>query len=463
MPFKLVSKLFASLTLLTPLILAVCSAAGHSGPPGAGSVASALSSGDGLVLRDRENAIFWSGTATTEPPNGQQPTACSDLGVTCAEFDLTIELPNHTWEHSGGVQVAIRWATDDNALDLFAYQHDAQTGADVQVGNSSGILAGISDSLLLRSAANGTYKVYVALDPSNSSDASASFEAEARVQYDPSVDPIRPLLPDLQFRPQTMVTFDTPFFPFFGDVADPGDSCFHLEKEEDGAQTCLRFQQEIANDGEGALELRFAIPHSLSDTSHNVFQRSYFRDDPVNHFQDTLAGTWEFHAAHQHYHFNNFAQSNLWAADSQGRRVGTAPVRTGRKVSFCVEDEALDPNKWGDKGVGPRTYHAPDCLFTAFSDTNFDYLIQGITKGWADIYEWYLPGQYIEVTGVSDGDYVLETIVGPDDKILETDDRKDLNNCGSVLIRLSQMGTPRRSVQLLGPGPACDRDRDPSH
>ena len=177
MRFKLLRKLLACVTLLTPLILTVCSAVGQPNASGLASIASALSSGDGLVLLDRENAIFWSGTATTELPNGQQPTACTNLGVKCAEFDLTIELPNNTWEHSGGVQVAIRWATDDNALDLFVYRHDAPTGADIQVGNSSGILAGISDSLLLRSAANGTYKVYVALDPSNSSDASASFEA----------------------------------------------------------------------------------------------------------------------------------------------------------------------------------------------------------------------------------------------------------------------------------------------
>jgi len=419
-------------------------------------VSSCLAATGALTVSDKEKAAFLTGIATDAPPNGQQPDACSNLNVTCAQFELTVDLPQNFWEHPGGVQVAIRWATDDNALDLFVYRHDTQSGMDIQVGNSSGILAGISDSLLLRSAANDTYTVYVALDPSNSLDPAAAFEAEARVQYDPNVIPVRPLFPDLQFRPQTMVTFDTPVFPFFGDVADPGDSCFHLEKSEDGAQTCLRFQQEVANDGKGPLELRFAIPKNPADTSHNVLQRTYFSDDPVNHYLDTFAGTWEFHVAHQHYHYNNFAQSNLWLAGSMGQRLGPAPVRTGRKVGFCVEDEVLDPNKWGRPGVGPRTYRAPDCLFTAFSDTNFNYLIQGVTKGWADIYEWFLPGQYLEVTGVPDGDYVLETIFDPDDKILESDDVNDRNHCGSVLIRLSNMGTSKRHAEIIGPGPACD-------
>src|SRR5215471_16008398 len=124
-------------------------------------VSSCLAAAGGLIVSDKEKATFLSGIATNAPPNGHQPDACANLNVTCAQFDLNVDLPHNVWEHPGGVQVAIRWATDDNALDLFVYRHDTQSGMDVQVGNSSGILAGISDSLLLRSAANDTYTVYV--------------------------------------------------------------------------------------------------------------------------------------------------------------------------------------------------------------------------------------------------------------------------------------------------------------
>jgi hypothetical protein len=86
MHVKPLVKLFVPVTLLIPLMSAVC------------SVASPQSSDDGLVLHDRENAIFWSGTATTAPPNGQQPYVCTNTGVTCAEFDLTIDLPLNTWD-----------------------------------------------------------------------------------------------------------------------------------------------------------------------------------------------------------------------------------------------------------------------------------------------------------------------------------------------------------------------------
>ena len=86
------------------------------------------------------------------------------------------------------------------------------------------------------------------------------------------------------------------------------------------------------------------------------------------------------------------------------------------------------------------------------TEGNFDYLIQGLSPGWDDVYQWYIPGQYIEVTGVPDGDYILQTLVDPDNKVVEANES---NNCGSVRVRLAHMGTPQRTAQLLGPGPGC--------
>jgi hypothetical protein len=36
-----------------------------------------------------------------------------------------------------------------------------------------------------------------------------------------------------------------------------------------------------------------------------------------------------------------------------------------------------------------------------------------MSVGWADTYNWFLPGQYVEVTGVLDGEYILDTTVDP--------------------------------------------------
>ncbi|HEX9621082.1 MAG TPA: hypothetical protein VF989_13155 [Polyangiaceae bacterium] len=54
----------------------------------------------------------------------------------------------------------------------------------------------------------------------------------------------------------------------------------------------------------------------------------------------------------------------------------------------------------------------------------------------------------IEVTGVPDGFYQLESCADPDNEVLE--ERED-NNCGLVLIRLTGMGTPDQRAENLGP------------
>ena len=136
---------------------------------------------------------------------------------------------------------------------------------------------------------------------------------------------------------------------------------------------------------------------------------------------------------------------------SSGRRaIGAKLTRTGRKVSFCMAD--IDIVSFHSKGDGPRTYNAPDCLSPASTDGVSDFFRQGITSGWMDIYDWYLPDQYMEVSGVPDGVYLLQTEADPDRLLVEADRS---NNCGGVYIRLSNMTTNARSAQILGTAPAC--------
>jgi hypothetical protein len=213
------------------------------------------------------------------------------------------------------------------------------------------------------------------------------------------------------------------------------------------------------------MELRFQVPAGTTPPVANVFQRIYWSDSP-SHFDDRLAGQVVFHPAHGHYHFSSFGLSRLWAVDASGARTGSQPVRerklkrtlplrlasSGRKVSFCLADTEID--NWAKKGDGPRTYIAPDCLLPAFTDAGGDHYIQGITPGWGDIYDYYLPDQFIEVSGVGDGDYILENRGDPDGLLVEA--RED-NNCTSIRIRLQGMNSSSRSVQVLGPGPSCSQ------
>jgi len=58
----------------------------------------------------------------------------------------------------------------------------------------------------------------------------------------------------------------------------------------------------------------------------------------------------------------------------------------------------------------------------------------------------------MEVSGVPDGVYLLQTEADPDGLLVEANRR---NNCGGVYLRLSNMATAARSARILGQAPAC--------
>ena len=60
-------------------------------------------------------------------------------------------------------------------------------------------------------------------------------------------------------------------------------------------------------------------------------------------------------------------------------------------------------------------------------------MVNGISSGWADVYNWFLADQFIEISGVRDGCYVLKTVVDPNDTVVEAD---ATNNESSALIYL---------------------------
>jgi hypothetical protein len=375
----------------------------------------------------------------------------------CDRFDLTVSLPGGVWNNKpGGVQIAIRWTGlvfGDN-LRLYVYRNNSL------IAKSDGIIA-IAQGVLIPNAADGPLRIYVAYDP-DSTTSPLKYDGLAEVEYDPSDKPVRRLLPDLEARAQRNLGFD-PVGIFFDEVSTTFPSCYKSEVDEEGARLCLRFDQIFANTGEGPMELRFAVPKGTSPPLASVYQRIYWSDSPT-HFEDALAGEVEFHPTHGHYHFTSFGLSRLWAVNQSGAKVGASPlrqramkrtlpvqlVRSGKKVSFCLADTEID--FWGKKGDGPRTYIAPDCLFPAFSDAVNDYFVQGITRGWGDIYDYYLPDQFIDVYGVPDGDYILETSGDPEGRMVE---KNDANNCTSIRISLRNMASASPSAQILGAGPAC--------
>ena len=413
-----------------------------------GHVEAATQSG---VLNQVHTPLLWQGeVGRDDPSSGGEPVECAN--VACDHFRLQIDLPQGTFRtpnRPGGVQVALRWfgnpgphtlppgvpgcCGEFDTLHLWVYKDHQLVAA------SPGIIA-ISQSAFVPEPENGWYDVWIAYDPSYNVAPAVEYEALAEVEYRPNLRPAKPLLPDFTFLGTERITFATPSFPIFEPEPPPGSSCFLSEMAEDGAETCLRFDQIIANRGHGAAEIAFEVPAGTTPDEGATFpvvQRIYESDGA---FTDRPAGSVEFHGTHGHYHYSSFADAKLWQSDASGARLGAQPVAASHKVSFRID-------AWAEKGDGPRTYYAPDCLFPQSSDGVIDEYRQGINHGWADVYDWYIPDQYIEVSGVNDGYYRLEFCADPFNEILE---ENEANNCVANHIRLTGMDGLNKQVEGLG-------------
>jgi hypothetical protein len=97
-----------------------------------------------------------------------------------------------------------------------------------------------------------------------------------------------------------------------------------------------------------------------------------------------------------------------------------ALVAGGNKTSFALID--LEPFALNLPGASPTAQYQGG-------------LVQGISVGWADVYDAALPEQWIDVTGIPSGRYVLEAIVDPEEHIRE---KEEGNNVARLVIELVQ-------------------------
>lgn len=127
-----------------------------------------------------------------------------------------------------------------------------------------------------------------------------------------------------------------------------------------GYRRILRFDTVVMNGGDGDLV--------VGD-----------RSDPNNPY----AEWFEFAPCHGHYHIRDFSVYELLNSDR-------SLVVAGHKQGFCFEDSF--------KYDGGKS-HGYSCAF------------QGITSGWGDWYYKQLTGQWIDITGVEEGDYIVRVTI----------------------------------------------------
>jgi Lysyl oxidase len=114
-------------------------------------------------------------------------------------------------------------------------------------------------------------------------------------------------------------------------------------------------------------------------------------------------GLFEFASCHNHYHFRHYALYEL--IDPR-----TGFVWRAAKRGFCMIDVEKYQAYTGDADNKP---HFRSCGAIGVPGN------QGISKGWSDVYNWRLGGQYFVLDGgdgqppVPPGEYIIRITVNP--------------------------------------------------
>ncbi|MDS0477947.1 lysyl oxidase family protein [Natrinema sp. 1APR25-10V2] len=105
---------------------------------------------------------------------------------------------------------------------------------------------------------------------------------------------------------------------------------------------------------------------------------------------------YEYSDSHSHAHLKGFNKYALF--NESGEKMGV-----GKKQTFCLRDNFRMPSR-------------PN----ANSSAQFDCDYQGISAGWADVYDSSLPGQYLVIDALPDGTYTLRATTNAEGTIDET-------------------------------------------
>ena len=169
----------------------------------------------------------------------------------------------------------------------------------------------------------------------------------------------------------------------------------------------MDFTTSVGNIGPGPLILEGV---TVSDDSgvHTAAYQHINRKDGSQCAH--TAGLFVYHPQHAHWHFDRFVGYELRSDDPY-----TGPLATvGEKMSFCLLDIQTV------RGFNPLQFPRQVMTQTCNSAEG----IVGISVGWEDVYERFLPGQNINLDIDSDhqvqvGSYFLVNNVNPDGKIWE--------------------------------------------
>ena len=228
------------------------------------------------------------------------------------------------------------------------------------------------------------------------------------------------LLPNLRLVPPHEFTFSGGLGSLAGlgpNVQVGGVGCTPDDIASYQPTRCLRFSLGPANLGPGPFEMVFESGQGIV-TPGQAKQRIHLADGSV---VERLAGEFEYHKTHAHYHHTGFGTLELMKVTNPAKgtmvRAGTGP-----KQGFCTADIMLA--EWSSFANDPQNASPSQCLAEGGSTghNNPTGTAMAISVGWADLYSWEQDGNFVDFGTNGDGRYVVRSTADAAGHVLESNE-----------------------------------------
>jgi hypothetical protein len=210
-----------------------------------------------------------------------------------------------------------------------------------------------------------------------------------------------------------------------------------IDTTEIPGHNLMRFSTAVGNMGAGPAILTSAnggtppVGSGITswinaDGTQNVLQQVYSFDGTSYSFQSYRpAGRMVWHNGHGHFHLEGYANYRLLTKNPDGT-AGPVAKRSGfdgsdavgDKIGFCLINIS---NSFTLPGTNTSSSTLPGYNRAGQPSTSCGF-VQGIHTGKADVYDSIYDGQWIDVTGVPNGNYFLEVTLDASNVIQESDE-----------------------------------------
>jgi hypothetical protein len=208
--------------------------------------------------------------------------------------------------------------------------------------------------------------------------------------------------------------------------------------ENDGRER-LVFLSSVENGGAGPL-LVGGRRENVSEPEMRATQLVRRSDGSTRAFPLHARLRFVVSETHRHWHLLDFERYEL--RDESGQTLGR-----DHKTGFCLGDRYDAQASTRLPGEPPRAVWTQEC---GRGQTGRLRILEGLSPGFGDDYVPLLEGQYIDVTGVPSGRYLLVHRVNADRDIRE---ESYANNAASVLFELERGPNGKGRVSVLATCP----------